>query len=329
MKKVLFVVIVALCATTIVKAENPFAYLPPQGKGFFLPEKQGKMTPAQCRAAFLALFAKEEDQDEEEIYKYFQRLPGVATSELKEIYRVSFEKRYDVDEITDAEIRKIFTKMKFRKPDDDYWQSHKSMYVPKGATTYDDMDWFSPGDVREGEQIGSCSLDGVDIDLVSTHCGNPVTGCPPKKQPKKPIKEEEKPEDVYITHPGHNTYINNLPDTVWITSSKVTIDERNNTTIIRVKNRVSEVDDNETELTANNDVEERCGCDKHHVCSKHKEAYERYYKKDRKKFFNTFGGKLLIYTAGVFTGMFIENNVHIGGHHGGGNTITQGPFSII
>ncbi len=312
MKKffMLFVVIVALGATTIVKADNPFG-LAPQNHGFFRPELIGKMTPAECKTAFLALFA--EEPDESEIYSYFQKLPGMTTKKLKELYRTGFERRFDVDGITDFEMRKIFQKMKFRFPEDDYWKTHKSMNAPPGATTFDEMGWSSPLAVREKEQIGWVTQEGVDYDLVSTHCANQVVGCVPKKQPKKE-EEEEVPERevVYITKPGKTTYITNEPDTVFMSSSKVIIDERNNTSIVRINNRVSEVDMTETNRYAKNvsyDREESCDCDRNHFCEKHRDAYAKYYKKDKKKFLDTFGGKALIFLGGVAVGMIIENNV--------------------
>jgi hypothetical protein len=249
MKKVILLFTIALLSAQIVNASPVDA---PKGYGFLKPNLRGKLEPVEFKEAMLTLFAKV--PNEEKIDDYFRKINGCSFSDMKEIYRERVQEAFGVENVTDAEMRKIFSTMKFRIPDEDYWETHESMYIPKGANTFDEMEWSSPDEVRENEQIGSSSLDGVTVDLVTTFCANCVKDKPKPvaRKKKKVVVEEEEVETEYVRYPGSKKVITHEPDTVFISRSKVQIEENNTKKLVFNNNHSYEVDMNNAQYASNN-----------------------------------------------------------------------------
>ncbi|MEK7228107.1 MAG: hypothetical protein AAB681_01985 [Patescibacteria group bacterium] len=321
--------VIALASAQIVKADGP------KGHGFLKPTVRGTLEPVEFQQAMTVLFTK--GSTDEQISEFFHKIEGFSFNTMKEVYRTSFEKRFGEDDISDAEMLQIIAKMKFREVGPEYWKDHSSMFIPKAAKGYDDMEWWNPTKDRPGEYIGSCTLNGVEKDLVTTYCANPV------KERKATVKAPSVPkvETEYVYIPGSKKVIEYGADTVETTRTKVII-ENNNSKFASYNNSQSYTVDmtenvqqqqqtcscpqvqQQRQVTYTTQQEQPCGCNGRYLCQN---DYQKV--KEKKGFFKTTGGKILTYAAAFAGGYFLRGWVDRDHSPRVGQIYTQGPFIPI
>lgn len=340
MKKIsiLFVVVALFCAQ-IVKA-NPTDG--PKGYGFLKHSVRGTLEPVEFQNAMKVLFT--EGSTDEQIAEFFVKIEGFSFKNMKEIYRTSFEKAFEEEDITDAEMLQIIAKMKFREVGPEYWKTHSSMFIPPGTKRYSEMEWWNPTKDRPGEYIGSCKLNGVEKDLVTTYCANPVKDR--KITVKEPIAPKvEKTETEVVILPGTNKYfyktdtIRERNDVYKEVQNNFFLNTSNNT-VAKTNNQSFTVDmESENREPSNRScdcpsvkretthIEKRsCGCDEDHICQDH---YKRLPKKVRKplgqRTWFRVGTHAVAFVAGWFGHKWFDkdNNVVTG------EIFTHGPFDPL
>lgn len=162
------------------------------------------------------------------------------------------------------------------------------------------------------------------------------------------------PDDTAPVVPSSKTVVKVIPGINTYTYKTDTIRERNdfykevennnfitknNNTFTRINNQSVTVDmtekninrrvvDRGDDCNCGNQREVSCGCDGRRICDDH---YERLPKKDKKKFFNTAGGRVLTHTAAAVGGYFLGRWIFgdVGGQVIPGQVITQGPFETL
>lgn len=213
--------------------------------------------------------------------------------------------------------------------------------------------WFSYWNVTKGiwgrwqrtAKPGETGLffPGWDDDpIMSVYCWNFGYPSVEKAFVPPPVIPEGKTEYVY--YPGTKKVVVYGPDTVLISKSKVQI-EKNDTKSFTFNNNQS-FDVNTSASFASNNFQQQsncgcpnpniqtnnvqsCGCTRDQMCQYH---YNQLPQKEKKKFGQTTVGKVLkyvlVYAAGVGTGLIIANN---SGHSSGSptNPIIQPPFDPI
>ncbi len=187
---------------------------------------------------------------------------------------------------------------------------------------------------------------GWEEPILSVYCWN--FGYP-NSSPVAPVikpaeRQEQKQEYVYI--PGTTKVIEHGTDTVkeiFSTYKEVernTFNKINNQTFTLEAQQASYVQsgcNHQQAQQCNHQVQQAscnhqqprqdCGCREDYSCQGHKKV------KNKKPFFNTTGGKLLLFGAGVVTGAVLENNTNInlfGGRNAlQGQVVTHGPLNLL
>lgn len=327
MKKMFFV-IVLLISTQIVKADGP------KGYGFIKSTLRGALEPAEFKDALSVLFDGSSDT---KVAEYFQKVPGFSFSQMRTVYKKHIEETFDVEDVTDEEMLEIIEKTSFREVPSGYWGNHKSMYIPKDAKSYGDMEWWQPNNTRNNEFIGDLSLNGIKKDWITTFCANCVKET--KKVSTKTISRERSEPEV-TRFPGKKQVTIYEPDT--LIEYRSSYKEVNNNSFSKINNQSFTLEAQNASYgqtcnhqqapshpqQCNHQRTERqesydCGCREDYSCHGHKKA------KNKKPFFNTTGGRLLVFGAGVATGAILQNNIDWPGNRRvsqGGPVITQGPL---
>lgn len=185
---------------------------------------------------------------------------------------------------------------------------------------------------------------GWDEPVLSVWCWNFGYPLDTKPSPKITVPNV-KSETEYVYIPGKKTVIEHGPDTLIETSSTYKEVDRSINTYrntqsftVDMASNVSRVQDQGSSCgcPSNASYARRqitCGCTEEYVCDQHYQEYKRLPKKEKKKFFDTFAGKGLIFLGGVATGMFVEDRFDIFRRHRvvapRGQVITQGPFDPL
>ncbi len=342
MKKMLFVIVALFCATHIVKADGP------KGHGFLKPTLRGALEPAEFKTGMKVLFTK--GATSSQMAEYFQVIEGFSFENMKIVYKNHIEKTFGVENVTDEEMLDIIEHTSFREAEKGHWDSHQSMYIPRGAKTYGDMEWWNPSQVRNNEFIGTVTLGGQSKDWVTTFCANPDRERRVERtvsSPTPPIITKGKTEYIFI--PGKTTVIEHGADSVIESFTHYReVQTQNNSVMNTVSKSYGQSFDLDMGATTSSFVSnpgtnncscqpvvqrQSCGCDQSNICQNHYNQYrEELVKarpKERKKFFDRFIGKVIIFGAGVAAGLFIDD-INLGGHHTVvGQTVTQGPLVLL
>ncbi|HRH24884.1 MAG TPA: hypothetical protein PLQ20_00900 [Candidatus Paceibacterota bacterium] len=187
---------------------------------------------------------------------------------------------------------------------------------------------------------------GWEEPVLSVYCWN--FGYP-SSAPVAPVikpaeRQEQKQEYVFI--PGTTKVIEHGTDTVKETFSTYKEVERNSYNKINNQTftleaqqasyvqsgcnhqQVQQCNHQVQQASCNHQqVQQDCGCREDYSCQGHKKV------KNKKPFFNTTGGKLLLFGAGVVTGAVLENNTNINWPGGRrtlqGQVVTHGPLNLL
>ncbi len=325
----LFVVIV-LTSTQIVKADDG-----PKGHGFLKPTLRGALEPAEFKNAMTVLFDGSSDA---KIAEYFQTIKGFSFDDMKKVYKHHIEELFGVSNVTDEEMLKIINKTEFREAEKDHWQRSESAYIPEGAKSYSDIDWWSPSSVRNNEFIGSIALgNGPRKDWITTFCAN-ADRLKERQTVVKPAEPKvEKSEKEYTYIPGKTTIIEHGIDST-IEKFYFYNGVEKNFFQNNINNAVSVTKNNSQSYSV--DMKERAverQVDDHYEEASYKEETKECkqpsscnHKKVKNK--NGFWTHLLAFGAGVVTGAVLENNTNVNlGRRNvpSGRIITQAPVELL